>query len=304
MRKALIFGITGQDGILLSDILIKKKYNVHGLYRNKKRAQLINNKVKLIYKKHLNKIFIEKKILELKPHEIYFLIGKSSSYDAHLLPLNAIHANFTLFTYIVESVKKYCNKCQIFYASSSEIFGKTNKKVSERSERNPQNPYALAKHLAMEYIKFNRKIYNLNINTGILFNHDSKFRNTNNVLTKVINYLNAGKFKNKLQLGFIKIFRDWGLAEEYVNAIYKINQNTKGDDYIIASGKVVSLEALIKYAFKIKKKNYMEYIKINNKMFQGKEIKFTCGNINKIQKKFGWKPKKNLLGFLNQRISN
>ena len=154
----------------------------------------------------------------------------------------------------------------------------------------------------MEYINFNRKIYNLRLNTGILFNHDSEFRESKNVLSKVVNYLNKNKFTNKLQLGPINIFRDWGLAEEYVYAIYKINQNTKGEDYIIASGKAISLEALIKYAFNIKNKNYKNYIKINKSMFQGKEIKFTCGNINKIKKKLKWRPNKDLFNFLKERI--
>lgn len=176
--------------------------------------------------------------------------------------------------------------------------------MNENTKPNPQNPYALAKHLAMEYIKFNRKIYKLKLNTGILFNHDSKFRKSTNVLIKVIRYINERNFKKKLQLGPIDILRDWGLAEEYVNAIYKINQKLKGDDYIIASGKVVNLKELIKYAFNLNKKNYKDYIKINKTMFQGKEIKFSCGDIKKIKEKIKWSPNKNIKSFLKEMIKN
>lgn len=302
MKKVLIFGITGQDGILLSSYLLKKKRIVYGIYRNKEKSKLINKKVKLFYRKQLNRSLIEDYIYKIRPSEIYFLIGKSSSFNSHKLALETINENFSLFTYVVESIKKYCVNCHVFYASSMEIFGNINKKVSENSKKNPQNPYALAKHLAMEYIKFNRNIYKLNLNTGILFNHDSKFRGKNNVIMKVITYLNKNNFKKKLQLGPIGIYRDWGLANEFVKIIYKINQHKKSDDYIIATGKAIKLESLIKYAFKIKKKNYLDHIKINKNMFNGNAIKFSCGDIKKIKKKFNWKNKTNIKNFLKEMI--
>ena len=237
MKKiALIFGITGQDGILLSRYLIKKKYKVYGYIRNIKKKKYLDEKVKLFYKKKLTKEFFFSIVKKTKPTEIYFLIGQSNSYVSFKKPAETFETNFLYFCHIVESCLRNELNPRIFYASSGEVFGSSNKILNENSEKKPQNPYALSKYLSMIYIKYMREFFNLKISTGILFNHDSEYRNENNFSKKIINYLNKSNFKKKLNLGNIDLLRDFGLSKEYIVAIYKINQRNKGDDYIIATG--------------------------------------------------------------------
>ncbi len=302
MKKiALIFGITGQDGILLSRYLIKKKYKVYGYIRNIKKKKYLDEKVKLLYKKKLTKEFFFSIVKKTKPTEIYFLIGQSNSYVSFKKPAETFETNFLFFCHIVEACLRNKLNPRIFYASSGEVFGSSNKILNENSEKKPQNPYALSKYLSMIYIKYMREFFNLKISTGILFNHDSEYRNENNFSKKIINYLNKSNFKKKLNLGNIDLLRDFGLSKEYIVAIYKINQRNKGDDYIIATGKSLKLRQIIDYSFSLKKLNYKKYTKINKKKFLKNEIKFKGVNISKI-KKLNWKPSYNILDFIKQSI--
>jgi GDPmannose 4,6-dehydratase len=290
MKKALIFGITGQDGIFLSNYLIKKKYQVFGCYRNLNKKKNLNNKVKLFYSKSLNKKLIYNLLQKIIPDEIYYLIGESSSYYSFKNHFKTISINFTYFTYIIDCCIRHKIKPKIFYASSGEIFGSNTRVINEKTERKPKNPYALSKHISMVYIKYMRNYYSLNISTGILFNHDSEYRSNLNFIKKITNYLNRNNFKKKLQLGNIDLYRDFGLAKEYIVAMHKINQQKKAGDYIIATGKSINLRKLINYSFKIKNLNYKNYIRINKGKYSNKEIKFKSVNISKV-KKLNWKPK-------------
>ena len=290
MKKALIFGITGQDGIFLSNYLIKKNYQVYGYYRNLNKKKNLNNKVKLFYSKSLNKKLIFNLLQKIIPDEIYYLIGESSSYYSFKNHLKTINTNFTYFTYIIDSCIQHKIKPKIFYASSGEIFGSNTRVINEKTKRKPKNPYALSKHITMIYIKYIRDFYNLNISTGILFNHDSEYRSNLNFIKKITSYLNANNLKKKLQLGNIDLYRDFGLAKEYIVAMHKINQQKKADDYIIATGKSINLRKLINYSFKIKNLNYKNYIQIDKSKYSNKEVKFKSVNISKI-KKLNWKPK-------------
>lgn len=305
-KKALIFGITGQDGILLSNLLIQKKYKVFGFYRNKKKIKLVNKKVFKIYKKNLDNEIIKKLIKNKKFDEIYFLIGQSESHTSFNFPEKSLNSNFTIFTYVVNNCIKYSKKSKIFYASSGEVFGDSSQSVNELSKKDPLNPYALSKYLSMEYIKYFRKYYKLNISIGIFFNHDSLFRSKKNFSKKLINYLkdkNFKKSKSRLKLGNIDIYRDFGYAKEYVDAIYKINKSRYRDDYIIATGKSTSVRDVIKFAFNLKNENYQKFIKINKNKFKNKHVKKMSANINKIKKKIKWFPKKDIKDLIQEEIN-
>ena len=153
----------------------------------------------------------------------------------------------------------------------------------------------------MVYIQYMRKFYNLNISTGILFNHDSEFRSKNNLTKKVINYLNKNNFTKKLNLGDIDVHRDFGLAREYIVAMYKINQQKKAGDYIIARGKSVKVRDVINYAFNLKKLDYKNYTTIDKNKFSKQVLKFKSVNISKI-KKINWVPKKDIFDLMNSLI--
>lgn len=300
MKKILIFGVTGQDGILLSEYLLKKKITVYGTTRKRKNKYL-NKKVKLIYKNKLSLKFISSLIAKIRPHEIYFLIGQPDSLISFKLPHETFESNFFYLTYVINACVNLKISPRIFYASSGEIFGNNAAKINERTEKDPKNPYALSKYIAMIYIQYMRKFYNLNISTGILFNHDSEFRSKNNLSKKVINYLNKNNFTKKLNLGNIDVHRDFGLAREYIVAMYKINQQKKRGDYIIARGKSVKVRDIINYAFNLKKLDYKNHTTIDKNKFSKQVLKFKSINISKI-KKINWVPKKDIFDLMDSLI--
>ena len=214
-----------------------------------------------------------------------------------------MYSNFIIFTFIVESCIKFSKNTNIFYASSGEIYGSNLSNVDENTKKKPANPYALSKYIAMEYISYMKKYFDLNISIGIFFNHDSIYRSNDNISKKIINFLNKKNSNNsKLELGNIDIFRDWGYAKEYVEAIHKINRSPNSNDFIIASGKSLLLRDVIKYAFKLKNKNYLKFININKNKFNKKEIRKMSVNINKIKRKLNWKPKKNIKNLIKEEL--
>ena len=300
MKKVFIFGITGQDGILLSKYLLKKKITVYGTTRRKKNKYL-DKKIKLIYKKKLNSKTISFLMSKIRPNEIYFLIGQSNSLNSFKIPHETFVTNFFYLTYVINTCINLKINPKIFYASSGEIFGTQSKKINERSKKNPKNPYALSKHISMIYIKYMRKFFNLNISSGILFNHDSEFRPKNNFVKKIINYLNTGNFSKKLKLGNLDVHRDFGLAREYIVAMYKINQQKKAGDYIIASGKSVKIRDVVKYAFSLKKLNYKNHTIIDKVKYPNKSLKFNSLSIAKINK-INWFPKKDIYDLMKNLI--
>ena len=302
-KNALILGISGQDGILLSKLLVKKNYHVTGILRSKKKSKFLDNKIKKIYQKTISKKFLYLLINKKKFNEIYFLIGQSEAFSSMRNPGNSLHSNFILFTYVLHACIKSSKQSKIFYASSGQIYGDTKKTVKENSIKNPMNPYALSKYISMEYIKYIRKFYKLKISVGIFFNHESIYRSKNNVSMKLINFLKKKNLKNeKLELGNINVYRDWGYAEEYVEAIHKITINNKSEDFIVATGKSLFLKDIIKFAFKLKNLNYKNFIKINKKKFRKNEIKKMSTNIDKIRNKIKWHPKKDLKSLINEQL--
>jgi GDPmannose 4,6-dehydratase len=301
-KKAIIFGINGQDGYYLTDFLLKKKYFIIGVARSKKINKYLKKFEKNILIKIKNKLdynFLAKTIKNNKPNEIYFLIGQSSSSISFEQPLETIHSNFNLINYIVEICRLYSPNTKIFNASSSEIFGDSLTKVNENSKKDPQNPYALSKYLSLLCAKFYREKFKMFVCSGILFNHESEIRSKKNVIKKISEYLNKKiYYKKKLEIGNIKIQRDWGWAPEYIKAIWLILQMKKPDDYIVATGKSLSLEKVLNKSFRIKNLQYRKYIKINKKFFKKNEIKNISANTNKIFIKTGWKAKKKITDIL------
>jgi GDPmannose 4,6-dehydratase len=297
-KKAIIFGINGQDGYYLTDFLLKKKYFIIGVSRSRKinkHLKKFQKNILIKIKNKLNYNFLKKTIKNNKPKEIYFLIGQSSSSISFDQPIETIHSNFNLINYIIEICRLYSPNTKIFNASSSEIFGNSLVRVNENSKKDPQNPYALSKYLSLLCTKFYREKFKMYACNGILFNHESEIRSKTNVIKKISEYLNKKIYlKKKLEVGNINIRRDWGWAPEYVEAMWLILQKKNPDDYIIATGKSVSLKKVLNESFKIKNLKYSRYIKINKKFFRKDEIKNISGSSNKIFLKTGWKPRKKI----------
>tara|TARA_X000000950_G_scaffold29994_1_gene32449 strand:+ start:4107 stop:5039 length:933 start_codon:yes stop_codon:yes gene_type:complete len=298
-KKALIFGVTGQDGAILSSILIKKKYEVHGISRKKNFKNLNKLKIDKKVKNYVINNNDEKKIINLLKknfEEIYFLGGQSSvtnsfnlieeTYESQIFPVKII-LNF------IWSQKN--KKSKFLYAASSEMFGqkKSGIRIKENDEKNPISPYGLSKMIAYEIIKEFRISHNLPVCSAILFNHESSLRPKNYVLKKIISSVKQIKSKKieKLKIGNINVKRDWGWSEDYMDACNLILSKNKIDDYIIATGKTISLRKMIELIFKNNDMNWQKFIKSDKKLFRKFEITENYANIKKIKKTLGWKPK-------------
>jgi len=310
-KIAFIFGITGQDGSYLANLLINKSFKIFGFTRSKKKKNLVNleklsilDKVSLFeYLKNDNK-FIEKKILKIKPSQIYILSGLSSVKKSFSSPIETYRSNIIIPFKILEICRKKKLDIKIYNSVSTDCFGNQKTKLNERSNFYPVSPYAKSKSYAYWLIKYYRETFNVKCVSGIVSNHESILRNKNFVTKKIIEYIKNFDFKKKLIMGNTNVYRDWGWAPDYVDAIYKINSSKKRSDYVVATGKSTSLDYFIKKAFSISKIDQSYYIKNNKKHLRNKEVnKVYCDN-KKIKKDLGWKPKHNIDLIIKKLLNN
>lgn len=307
-KTALIFGISGQDGLYLTKLLQKKNFKVIGTSRKKKNIEknlrLINaDKNVKVYKVN-PQIFKEVKfvIKKSKCDQIYYFSGISSVFYSFSHEEKTINTNISGFVNILEACRIINPRIRIYNAASSECFGSSNKTINENTNFLPQSPYALSKVINVKLAQNYRENLGMHIVNGFSFNHDSAFRPNAYILKKISNYLRK-KPKKKLKVGNIDITRDWGWAPEHIEFIYKIMQSRKPDDYIIATGKSIKLKDIIFYffkKFKIDKKN----LEINNKFLRKNDIIKSKGNPLKIKKKFRNLPQTDAYGLMENLINN
>ena len=306
-KKALIFGITGQDGTILSSLLLNKNYQVHGISRKKNYHNLEKLGIKKKINLHLIKNNNEKKILNLLKknfEEIYFLGGQSSVKDSFNLIEETYESQIRPVKIILNYILNQKKKTKFLYASSSEIFGqkKNKKRLTENDDKEPISPYALSKLISYEIIREYRKTHNLPVCSAILFNHESSLRDKNYVIKKIVNTIKDIRInqKKKITLGNINIKRDWGWSEDFMNACNLILSKNKIDDYIIATGKTTSLKKILQISLKKEKNNWRKYINIDKKLFREFDIKENYANISKIKKNLNWKPKHFIQDIINK----
>jgi GDPmannose 4,6-dehydratase len=320
-KIALITGISGQDGAYLAHLLLKKNYVVIGSDRRSSRNNQwrlkrlgIQNKV-IIEDMELSEIFETKGLLEkYKFDEIYNLAAQSFVASSFSSPLNTCNVTGLSVLRILECIKNVSPKTKFYQASSSEMFGDILQKFqNEKTPFNPQSPYAVAKVFGHFITKNYRESYNLFAVSGILFNHESPLRGEEFVTRKII--LSFLKIINGdleyMELGNINSKRDWGYAKEYVEAMWKMLQNKKPEDYVIATGKTYSIKQFIDHAANylgLKTKwigkgmeeklintiNNKIIIKINPIFFRPAEVDLLKGDSSKAKKDLNWKPKVNL----------
>ena len=310
-KIAFIFGITGQDGSYLANLLINKNYKIFGFTRSKKKKNLVNleklsilNKVNLFeYLKNDNK-FIEKKILKIKPSQIYILSGLSSVKKSFSSPIETYRSNIIIPFKILEICRKRKLDIKVYNSVSTDCFGNQKSILNERSNFYPVSPYAKSKSYAFWLIKYYRETFKVKCVSGIVSNHESILRNKNFVSKKITEYIKNFNFKKKLIMGNTNVYRDWGWAPDYVDAIHKINSSEKRSDYVVATGKSTSLDYFIKKAFFISKIDQSYYVKNNKNYLRNKEVnKVYCDN-KKIKKDLGWKPKYNIDQIIKKLLNN
>ena len=301
-KIALITGITGQDGSYLAELLLKKKYIVHGFIRKKTlknrknfwRIKNILKKIKLHEIDTNNFYKLDEIVKKVKPHEVYHLAAQA--YDGHSFENEFYTLNINLnFTHkILSAVKKANPKASFFFAGSSEMYDKNIKqKINEKTNFNPKSAYGIAKVASYYLIKNYRENLNFKASTGILFNHESPRKDEIFVLRKIAKAVAKIKYglQKKLYLGDIKSKRDWGHAKDFANAMWLINKHKSASDYIIGTGKLNSVENFTKKAFKYAGLNYKKYLKIDKKLIRKKDSKARLANPVKLIKKLKWKLK-------------
>lgn len=300
-KVALIFGISGQDGAYLAKLLISKGYKVHGTSRDAEIAKF-NSLIELgikdsvtFHSTALNDFRSTLKVIErVAPNEIYNLAGQSSVSLSFEQPLETLESISTATINILEAIRFLGGNCSFYNAGSSECFGNTSGiAADENTPFRPKSPYGVAKAAAFWQLANYREGYGLFACSGIMFNHESVLRPPRFVTRKIC--LSAAKIalgmQSKLKLGDLNIKRDWGWAPEYVEAMWKMLQQSSPDDYVIATGMLYSLKDFASHAFSSLGLDYEKYVISSNSLKRPSEIKSGFGSPSKANKKLNWEAK-------------
>ncbi len=297
--RALITGITGQDGSYLAEFLLKKGYKVYGIYRRSsietfERISHIRDKINLICADLTDQSSITEAIKQAKPDEVYNLAAQSFVPTSWTQPILTGDVTALGVTRILEAIRHVNPNIKFYQASSSEMFGKVQETPqTEKTPFYPRSPYGVAKVYAFWMTKNYRESYGMFCANGILFNHESPRRGKQFVTRKITD--SAAKIKlglqNKLFLGNLEAKRDWGYAGDYVEAMWLMLQHNKPDDFVIATGKTHSVRELCEVAFNHVGLNYEDYVKIDPKFLRPAEVDLLVGDYSKAKKELGWEPK-------------
>ena len=309
MKKALITGITGQDGSYLAELLLSKGYEVHGIIR---RHSTVTNTVRidhLIENEKINgvKLFLHygdlfdgcslhRLIEKINPNEIYNLGAQSHVKVSFEIPEYTGDIDALGTVRILDAIRDTRIDTRFYQASSSEMFGKVMEiPQKETTPFYPRSPYGCAK-VYSHWITVNyRESYGMHASNGILFNHESPRRGETFVTRKITRGL-AKIIKGKqdvLRLGNLDAKRDWGFAGDYVEGMWMMLQQEKPDDYVLATGETYSVKDFLKEAFSYKNLNWEDYVVIDEKYFRPTEVDLLIGDATKAKEKLGWKPKVN-----------
>ncbi len=301
MKKALITGITGQDGAYLAKFLLNKKYKVYGTFRrisqpNFYRLEALNilDQINLVPFDLLDQSSMFEVLKEVNPDEIYNLAAQSFVGASFEQPIATGEVTGLGLTRLLDSVKIICPDSKFYQASTSEMYGKIQESPqNENTPFYPRSPYAAAK-LYAHWLTLNyREGYNLFACSGILFNHESPLRGLEFV-TRKITYSAAKIYHNmqdELFLGNIDAKRDWGFAQDYVEAMWLMLQQNKPDDYVIATGENHTVREFLMFVFDYIKLDWKKYVKIDKSLFRPTEVQTLLGDSSKAFKNLGWKPK-------------
>jgi GDPmannose 4,6-dehydratase len=301
MKKALIIGISGQDGTYLAAHLLSNGYQVHGTSRDAdlsgfyglKKLNLYD-KVNLYSMSLIDFRSVMQIILQVQPDEIYNLSGQTSVGLSFLQPVET-HESISIGTLNILEVLRFHKLATKFYnAGSSECFGDTNQKAAdEDTPFKPRSPYAVAKSAAFWQVANYREAYNLFACSGILFNHESPLRHKRFVTKKIIETaikISRGE-KIKLTVGNTAIRRDWGWAPDYIEAMYSILQQDEPGDFVIATGRNITLDEFIQKSFEYFNLNYKDYIEHDTNLIRPTDLSFSLGNPEKARKILNWQAK-------------
>ena len=302
--KAIITGITGQDGYYLSKLLLEKGYEVHGLIRRSSSFNtgridsLISQyssigKLNLYYSDLLDSSSLNNLINTVEPDEIYNLAAQSHVAVSFKNPLYTTQTSTVGPLTILEAVKNSSKQIKYYQASSSEMFGGiNNQSLNEESKFVPKSPYAAGKLFAHEMSKIYRESYGVFAVNGILFNHESPMRGETFVtrkISKAVGRISQG-LQTKLTLGNINAYRDWGFAGDYVRGMYLMMQYEKADDWVLSSDETHTVKEFLEIAFSHVNLNWEDFVTTSQKYQRPNEVDHLLGDSTKARKKLNWKP--------------
>ena len=305
-KRALITGITGQDGSYLAEFLLGKGYEVHGIIR---RASTFNtgrldaiyedphasrNRLTLHYGDLSDASALARLVAKVQPEEVYNLAAQSHVRVSFDSPEYTSDITATGCVRLLEAIRETGIKPRFYQASSSEMFGKVQAvPQTEETPFYPRSPYGCSKVFA-HWITVNyRESYGMHASNGILFNHESPRRGETFVtrkITRALAHILAG-LQSKLYLGNLDAKRDWGYAKEYVEAMWMMLQQAEPDDYVIATGETHSVREFLEVAFDHVKLDWKKYVEIDSRYYRPAEVDLLIGDYSKAKKKLGWEPK-------------
>ena len=302
MKRALITGITGQDGSYLAELLLEKGYEVHGIVR---RVALEHPKARMWRIRHLlDRIHIHSASMEsyaslfniiadVQPHECYHLAAQSYVSYSFEDEFSTINTNLNGTHYVLSALKRQAPECRFYFAASSEMFGHV--KASPQSEDtpfHPRSPYGISKLAGFELTRNYREAYGLFALSGILFNHESPRRGAEFVTRKITS--GAARIKlgleRELRLGNLDAKRDWGHSKDYVHAMWLMLQQAEPDDYVIATGETHTVREFLERAFNCLALDYRNHVVIDEQLYRPAEVHILQGDASKAAKKLNWTP--------------
>jgi GDPmannose 4,6-dehydratase len=315
-KRALITGITGQDGSYLAELLLEKDYEVYGLVRRHShdesklaRIEGIKNDVNLIYGDLTDLLSLQSAVIKAKPHEVYNLAAQSHVGISYQNPIYTYNVVAGGVLNLLEAVRSYSQYVRVYQAGTSEMFGNSIDSDGFQRETTPfkpANPYACAKVFAHNICQNYRNAYSMFISNGILFNHESPRRGSNFVTAKVVR--TAVDIKNgktdELKLGTLTTSRDWGHAEDYVKAMWMILQHDAPDDFVCATGETRTIADLCETVFNNLNMDWKEYVVLDTAFARPEETHHLKGDSSKLRNVIGWQPEHTFDTLIGDMISS
>jgi GDPmannose 4,6-dehydratase len=315
-KKAFVSGISGMDGKSLSELLLSKDYEVYGIIRRHSiaenqdyRLRNIEDKINLDYGDLLDFSALTRLMHLIQPDEIYNLAAQSHVRISFDIPLFTIQTNALGTANMLESYRQNCPHARYYQASSSEMFGNSfddDGFQRETTPMHPVSPYGAAKLMGFSLVKNYRHSYKLFACNGILFNHSCKFRGSNFVEQKIIKSaveISKG-LRDKLVLGNLDSFRDFGHSKDYVRAMNLILNHSEPDDFVVATGETHSIREICEYVFDKLNLKCQDHIEQDAKFMRPEELKYLKGDSTKIRSVLGWKPEYTFHQILDEMIEN